>query len=417
MNRIASNGEQVFSRREQVALKRRFPQAQIEIMGKRLCYLDSAATTLKLDSFIDELSKQYQYGIANVHRGAHYLSDKATEGFEKTRQKVAQFLGASSPAEIVFTKGTTEGLNLLAHGLSQPLKPGDEIILTEMEHHANLVSWQLWCAPKQITIRYVRLTEEGELDLSHLDQLLNERTKVVSFSSCSNVLGTLNPVKEIVSRAKKYNAITVVDAAQSVAAVPTDVRDWGCDFLVFSAHKVFGPHGVGVLFGKEDLLNSLSPLLGGGSMIDSVTLSGSTYLKSPHRFEAGTPAIPEVIAFSKAIEFLEGEGFDKLREREDRLLFEATKRVREVKGVRILGNPEVRVNILPLVFEDMHSSDVGSICDQEGVAIRCGHLCALPLLNRFSLNSVARVSFSVYSDEEDVDRLIKALEKARCLLT
>ncbi len=393
-----------------------FPALSQTARGKGLVYLDSAATTLKPQSVVDRIQKFYELETANVHRGAHWLSDQATENFENTRLALRKFLNAKSQAEIIFTYGTTDGLNLLARTLDTRIEPRHNIVLTEMEHHSNLVPWHQLRERVGCEIRYIPVNDKGDLQLEALSTLVDENTVLVSVVHCSNTLGTLNDVKAIVAAARRVGALSIIDAAQSVACMTIDVQDIDCDFLVFSGHKMFGPYGAGVLYGKEDILNTLPPFRGGGSMIDAVTLEGSTYLSVPHRFEAGTPNISSVVAFFDAVKFIEGIGFEAIQNHEREVLDYAYAAIEDVGGLRVLGQPCERRNILPFVAEWAHPADIGQILDQQGVAVRTGHHCTQPLLRKFGLTGCARASFSIYSNREDVNALVKALKKAKELL-
>ncbi|MCB9025697.1 MAG: SufS family cysteine desulfurase [Bdellovibrionaceae bacterium] len=394
-----------------------FPQTKNTVNGRPLVYLDSAATTLKAKNVIQRLSDFYLYESANVHRGAHKLSDEATFHFEQSRELIREFINAHNANEIVFTRGTTEAINLLAFTLKKQLKSGDKILITELEHHSNIVPWQMILAEVPgLQLEYVKITPNGDLDLIDLDKKLDKQTKILSFTACSNVLGTLNPVKLICQKAKHVGAKTIVDAAQWVAARPTNVRDWGCDFLVFSGHKMFAPFGIGVLYGREDLLNSLSPYQGGGSMIDQVEKQKSTYLNSPQRFEAGTPNVGGAIALAEAIKFISSIGFDLIEKHEKTLIDETLDRMQEVEGLKVIGKPQLRSNILSFSLQGAHHSDVGTLLDKQGVAIRAGHHCCQILMKALGVTGTARVAFSIYSTHKDVENLIMGLKKIRELI-
>lgn len=394
-------------------IRRHFPELEQRVHGKPLCYLDNAATTLKPRVVIDRMSEFYLHEAANVHRGSHFLSDRATGIYEAARHTIAQFIGVKDAEEIIFTRGTTEGVNLLAFSLGETLQAGDEIVLTQMEHHSNLVPWQLLAERRQLKLHYVPVNSHGELDLAAFKGMLSPRTKVVSFVHCSNALGTINPVKEIVAAARAVGALTILDAAQSISLMPIDVHDLGCDFLVYSGHKLFGPFGIGVLWGKKDLLNRLPPYQSGGSMIDRVRLDKTTFLSAPHRFEAGTPHVAGSIGLAKAIEFVSAIGLNEIFSHECELSELARQQLRAIDGVRLIGEAGSRGNIVSFLIAGAHPSDVGQILDQEGVAVRTGHHCTLPLMDLFGIPGTVRASFSIYNNEEDVRRLVAATRKAR----
>ena len=396
------------------SIRDNFPQTKIRVNGRPLVYLDSAATTLKAQNVIDRLSNFYLHEAANVHRGAHHLSDQATSHYEEARETIKRFIGAKHSQEIVFTRGTTEAINLIASSYKKLLKPGDKILLTEMEHHSNIVPWQMIVKELSgVELDYVKITPEGNLDLEDLQNKIDERTKIVSFTACSNVLGTLNPIEQICAMTKKVGAITIVDAAQWVAARPTDVTYWDCDFLVFSGHKMFAPFGIGVLYGKIDLLNSLAPYQGGGSMIDRVEKQWSTYLDSPHRFEAGTPNVGGAIALAEAVKYLDSIGFDQIIQHEEKLIQKTLEELNGIEGLEIIGNPKNRSNILSFSLRGAHPSDVGMLLDKQGIAIRAGHHCCQVLMKSLGVTGTARIAYSIYSNFEDVETLIVGLNKVR----
>lgn len=390
-----------------------FPALTQLVDGKPLVYLDSAATTLKPRLVIEGLSEFYLMNSANVHRGAHFLSDLATEKVEDSRKKVASFIGATNTDEIVFTSGTTDSINLVASSFTAGLSEGDEILLTEMEHHSNLVPWQMAAERKKLRIKFIRLNDKGELDLSNLDEILTKKTKIVAMVHCSNALGTVNPVKEIIKKAKSVGAKTLVDGAQAVSAFAVDVKDLKCDFYVFSGHKLFGPTGIGVLFGKKELLNSMPPYRGGGSMIGEVSLEGSTFLASPQRFEAGTPHIAGIYGLGLAIDFICDLGLESVQEYESSLFNYAIDELNKVEGLKFFGRAKERVNILSFNLEGAHPSDVGSIMDKQGVAVRAGHHCCQPIMKSLDILGTVRASLSLYSCESDIESLVNAVKKAK----
>lgn len=395
-----------------------FPALTQKVRGKPLVYLDSAATALKPWPVIERVGHFYSYESANVHRGAHFLSDQATGFFEASRQKIAEFIGAIEASEIVFTRGTTESINLVAQAWGKTqLKAGDLILLTEMEHHANLVPWQMLSEEKSLKLDFVRVLENGELDQVDYLEKLKLGPKLVAFSHCSNTLGTINPVKEMVQAAKAAGAVTLIDGAQWVANGPVDVNGLDVDFYVFSGHKLFGPTGVGVLYGKAEILKKLPPYQGGGAMISTVTLQKTTFNEPPYRFEAGTPHIEGVIAMKSAIEYVEKVGYEFIHSHELALLREATQKIQDLGFVNILGTSANKAPIISMIFEGMHPSDVGQILDQEGVAVRAGHHCTQPLMQKFKIPGTVRASFSVFNTSADIDRLIQGLIKAKELLS
>lgn len=394
-----------------------FPQLKRQVRGQSLVYLDSAATALKPRPVIEAMTKHLSLGVANVHRGAHALSDEATGAFEDVREKVRDFTGALNKNEIIFTRGTTESINLVARSLgSLVLHEGDEILLSQMEHHSNIVPWQMIALEKKATVRFAPVLEDGSLDFEGFKKLLSRKTKIVSLVHLSNSLGTLNPLAKFFTESKKVGAINVVDAAQSVAALPLNVKDLGCDFLAFSGHKAFAPTGVGVLYGKAEWLEKMPPYQGGGSMIAEVREDGVDFLPPPHKFEAGTPPIAEVIALGAALDFMRGIGFDKIAKHEKEIYQLAEKELESIQGLRWIGTAAQRSHALSFLLEGSHPSDVGAILDEQGVAVRAGHHCCQPLMKRFAIPGTVRASFSVYTREEDIHRLKKGLEKAREML-
>jgi cysteine desulfurase/selenocysteine lyase len=395
-------------------LREDFPILSTSVRGKPLVYLDNAATSQKPRAVIDAVSRFYAAENANIHRGVHYLSEQATVAFDAVRQKVAGFLHAASPREIVFTRGATEGINLVAQSWGRSaLGPGDEILITGMEHHSNIVPWQLLAGQTGAVLRAVPITDAGELDLDAFDALLGERTRLVAFTHVSNALGTINPVQALVARAHARGALTLVDGAQSAPHLPVDVQALGCDFFVFSGHKVFGPTGVGVLYGREALLRAMPPWQGGGDMIASVTLERSTFAEPPARFEAGTPMIAEVIGLGAAIDYVTAVGLPAIGAWEDELLSAATEQVREIDGIRLIGTAPHKASVLSFVVEGVHPHDVGAVLDDEGVAIRAGHHCAQPVMQRFGVPATARASFAFYNTREEIQALVRALRRVR----
>ena len=394
-------------------IRENFPQLETTVNNHPLVYLDNAATTLKPKSMIDSLTHYYSFEVANVHRGVHSLSEIGTKHFEATRSHVAKFINAKFDHEIIYTKGTTESLNLIAHSFGKKyLNPGDEILISTLEHHSNIVPWQIIAQATGAALKVIPINELGEIDLIAFEKLLSSKTKIVSIAHVSNALGTINPIKQMIQIAHKHGAKFCVDAAQSVAHLKIDVQELDCDFLVFSAHKLLGPNGLGFLYGKEEILNEMPPYQGGGAMISEVTFEKTTYNILPNKYEAGTPAIAEVIAFKKALEFIESIGFETIESIEQELLTYATKKLKEISGLKILGEAREKSAVISFVIDGIHPHDLGVILDKEGVAIRTGHHCTQPLLKFFKVTSTARASFSFYNTNDEVDVFIKALNKA-----
>jgi len=400
-------------------VRKDFPVLERLVHGDRpLVYLDSAATSQKPRRVLDALTTYYEQHNANVHRGIHTLAEEATALYEAARDTVARFVGAPSRDEIVFTKNSSEALNLVATvlgyaGAPYGVGPGDEVVITEMEHHSNIVPWQLMTRRTGAELRWFGLTDEGRLDLSGIDELINERTKVVSVVHVSNILGTLNPVAEIARRAHEVGALVVVDASQSVPQLPVDVRALGADFVAFTGHKMCGPTGVGVLWGRRELLEALPPFLGGGEMIETVTMRESTYAAVPHKYEAGTPPIAQAIGLGAAVDYLSELGMAAVAEHERAVTAYALAALSEVPGLRIIGptEPVDRGGAVSFAFRDVHPHDVGQVLDEQGIAVRVGHHCARPVCDRFGIPATTRASFYVYSTTEEVDALVRGLQR------
>jgi cysteine desulfurase/selenocysteine lyase len=392
------------------AVRRDFPILRQRIHGKPLVYLDNAATTQKPQAVLDALVRYYVEENANVHRGVHSLSGRATDSYEAARETVRRFLNAADAREIVFVRGTTEAINLIAqtHGRTH-VGAGDEIVISEMEHHSNIVPWQILCEEKGARLRVVPVTDAGELRLDEYERLLNERTKIVAVSHVSNVLGTINPVAEIVRLAQPRGVTVVVDGAQAVAHMPVDIQALGCDFYAFSGHKVFGPTGVGVLYGRKALLESMPVYQSGGGMIGRVTFERTTFADLPYKFEAGTPHIAGAIGLAAALDYLTAIDVERVASYEETLLAYATGALAEVPGLRLTGTAPARASVLSFVLGDVHPHDVGTILDREGVAVRAGHHCCQPLMARLGVPATARASLALYNTREDVDALIAAL--------
>ncbi len=391
-----------------------FPILARKIGGKPLVYLDNAATAQKPRAVIDAIQRYYREQNANIHRAVYRLSEEATQAYESVRARVAGFLNAAQAREIVFVRGTTEAINLVAHSFVRPrLGPGDEVLITVMEHHSNIVPWQMVCEERGASLRVAPMSRSGELFIEEFEKLLSERTKIVSLVHVSNSLGTVNPVKELVSLARARGVPVLIDGAQAAPHYRVDVRDLGCDFYAFSAHKLFGPTGVGVLYGRAELLEQMPPYQGGGDMILSVSFARTTYAPAPTKFEAGTQHIAGVIGLGAAIDYLEGLDQAQIAAHEADLLAYATERLSEVPGLRIIGTAAHKAPVISFVLEGIHAHDVGTIVDQEGVAIRTGHHCTQPVMEFFGVPATARASFALYNTNEEVDALISALLKVR----
>jgi cysteine desulfurase/selenocysteine lyase len=394
-------------------LRQDFPILERQIGNKPLVYLDNAATSQKPAAVLQTLDDYYQRHNANVHRGVHTLSEEATGAYEEARERVARFINAPSSKQVIFTAGTTGGINLVAYTWGRAnLKPGDEVLITEMEHHSNIVPWQILRDQVGFTLRYVPITDDGQLDLAQLDTLLTERTKLFCFNHMSNVVGTINPVIELIAAAHKVGAKVMLDGAQSVPHLPVDVQALDVDFMAFSSHKMCGPTGLGVLYGKRDLLEAMPPFMGGGDMIREVKLSGSKWNSLPYKFEAGTPPIAEVIGLGAAVDYLSNVGMEWIHAHERWLTKYAYDRLSAIEGLRILGpSPEERGGLIAFTLNDLHPHDLSALLDRDGIAIRAGHHCAQPVHDRFGIVASARASFYLYNTTEEVDQLVVALEK------
>jgi len=391
-----------------------FPNLKINVHGKPLVYLDNAATTLKPRCVIDAVNAYYVTGVSNVHRGVHYLSEQATAAFEYSRQVVRQFLHARRVQEIIFTKGATESLNLVAQSYGRHfLKKGDEIIISHMEHHSNIVPWQMLCQQTGCVLKVIPINDKGEIIIEEYFKLLTEKTKLVSLVWVSNSLGTVNPVKTVIEAAHRQGAVVVIDAAQAVTHTAIDVQEMDCDFLVFSGHKVLGPTGVGVLYGKEKWLEAMPPYQGGGDMIKSVSFAGTTYNALPYKFEAGTPPIAEVIGLRSALEFLQTISWEDMKHHKQELLDYGTRKLLEIDGIRIIGTARDKTSILSFVVEGIHPHDLGTLVDQEGVAIRTGHHCTQPVMEFFKVPATARASLAFYNTKKELDILARAIVRAK----
>lgn len=393
-------------------IRKDFPILSREVYGKPLVYLDNSATTQKPRIVVDAIANEYYSENANVHRGVHFLSQQATELHESARAKIAKFLNASSPSEIVFTRGATEGLNLVASSFGEAfLKEGDEVIISAMEHHSNIVPWQLLEMRKGIKIKVIPITEDGELRMDEYEKLFDERTKLVSVTHVSNVLGTVNPVKELATIAHSHNVPILIDGAQSVPHIKVDVRDMDCDFYVFSGHKIYGPTGIGALYGKAEWLEKLPPYQGGGEMIKNVHFGHTEFEDAPLKFEAGTPDYVGSHSLATAIDYVESLGLDNIAAHEHELLEYATKRLESIPGMRIFGKAKNKSAVISFVVGNIHPLDLGTLLDRLGIAIRTGHHCAQPLVESLGVQSVARASFGLYNTLKEVDALFNGIER------
>ena len=395
-----------------------FPILDREVHGRRLVYLDNAATTQKPLQVLDAMREEYLNVNANVHRGVHYLSQQATQLHEAARERVRQFINARKSEEIVFTRGTTEAINLVASTFCESMmKAGDEVLLTDMEHHSNIVPWQMQAERRGIVVRHLPITDDGELRLDLLDELLTERTQLVSVAHVSNVLGTVNPVSFIISKAHELGIPVLVDAAQSAPHMPIDVQELDCDFMAFSGHKMYGPTGVGVLYGKEEWLDRLPPYQGGGEMISTVSWEKTTFNELPFKFEAGTPDYVATHGLATAIDYITSLGLDNIHLHEQQLLEYCTKLLSEIPGLRIIGQAREKDAVVSFVVQGIHPLDMGTLLDQLGVAVRTGHHCAQPLLERMGLTSTVRASFALYNTKEEVEALATALRRVIPMLS
>jgi cysteine desulfurase/selenocysteine lyase len=398
-------------------IRRDFPILRQQVHGRPLVYLDNAATSQKPKSVIDAVTQFYLADNSNIHRGIHHLSERATQAFEAARAKVARFLNATEAREIVFVRGATEGINLVAHSFGRSrVRAGDEIVVSAMEHHSNIVPWQILCEETGARLRVVPINDDGELLLEEFEKLLNARTRLVSVVHVSNALGTINPVEQVVAMAHRWGVPVVIDGAQAAPHLAVDVQALDCDFYVFSGHKLFGPTGIGVVYGKARHLEAMPPYQGGGDMILSVTFEKTVYNVVPFKFEAGTPHIDGVIGLGAAIDYVAAIGLDRIAAYERELLDYATEAISTIQGLRIVGTAREKASILSFVLDGVHAHDIGTVLDREGIAIRTGHHCAQPVLQRFGLPATARASLAFYNTKQEVDALVRGLQKVRELL-
>ncbi|KRB54657.1 aminotransferase class V-fold PLP-dependent enzyme [Flavobacterium sp. Root186] len=394
-----------------------FPILSQTVNGKPLVYFDNGATSQKPQIVIDAEVKYYQEINANIHRGVHTLSQLATDAYEISRGKVKEHINAKHAHEVLFTSGTTHGINLVTNGFASILKPGDEVIVSSLEHHSNIVPWQMLCEKTGATLKVIPMNEDGELILEEFDALLSEKTKVVTVNHISNALGIINPIKYIIDKAHAVGAAVLIDGAQAVPHLKPNVQELDCDFYAFSGHKMCGPTGTGILYGKEEWLNKLPPYQGGGEMIKEVTFEKTTYADLPHKFEAGTPNIAGGIVLGTAIDYLNSVGFENIHEYETELLDYATKRLSEIEGLRIYGTGKNKASVISFNIDGIHPYDVGSIIDKLGIAVRTGHHCAQPIMNFFCIPGTIRASFSFYNTKEEIDQMIDAVKKAQIMLS
>lgn len=394
-----------------------FPILNEKVNGKPLVYFDNGATSQKPQVVIDAISKYYQEINANIHRGVHTLSQLATDAYEIARDKVKNHINAKHAHEVLFTSGTTFGINLVANGFAAILKPGDEVLVSSLEHHSNIVPWQMLCEKTGATLKVIPMDENGELIMAEYDKLLSDKTKIVTVNHISNALGIINPIKYMIDKAHQVGAAILIDGAQAVPHLKPDVQALDCDFYAFSGHKMCGPTGTGILYGKEAWLNKLPPYQGGGEMIKEVTFEKTTYADLPHKFEAGTPNIAGGIVLGTAIDYMNTVGFENIQQQELELLNYATTRLSEIKGLRIYGNSKSKTSVISFNIEGIHPYDIGTIIDKLGIAVRTGHHCAQPIMNFFEIPGTIRASFSFYNTKEEIDALVEAVKKAQLMLS
>lgn len=397
-------------------IRSEFPVLDQEVNGKPLVYFDNAATSQTPNEVVEAIDSYYKHDNANIHRGVHYLSQKATDAYEEAREKVKQFIGARHLEEIIFTTGTTMGINLVANGLRSQIEAGDEILISTLEHHANIVPWQLLCEQTGAVLKVIPITQSGEFEMDTLDTLLSSKTKIVAVSHVSNTLGTINPIEEIIERAHEKGALVLIDGAQATPHMAVNVQTLNCDFYVSSGHKMFGPTGVGFLYGKKSLLESLDVYQGGGEMIAEVSFEKTPYAELPHKFEAGTPNISGGIALGKAIDYINRIGIESIAKREDALLQYAKTKMEAISGITYYGTAARKAAVISFNVDGVHPYDVGVILDKLGIAVRTGHHCTQPLMQHYDIPGTVRASFAFYNTEEEIDRFISALEKAISML-
>ena len=397
-------------------IRAQFPLLHQKVNGENLVYFDNGASTQKPQVVIDAIAQYYSNDNANIHRGVHYLSQKATDKFEETRDTVQAFINANKSCEIIFTKGTTDSINLVANGYRSMLNKGDDIIISEMEHHSNIVPWQMCCEVSGATLKVIPILDNGDLDMDAFENLLSEKTKLVAVTHISNALGTINPVEKLIALTHKVGAKILIDGAQATPHALVDVQGLDVDFYCFSAHKMYGPTGVGVLYGKEALLNELPPYQGGGEMIKEVSFEKTTYADLPHKFEAGTPNIAGVIAFKAAMDFITDLGISTIAKHEDTLVQYATKQLLTISGMQFIGEAKKRAALVSFNIESLHPYDIGVLLDKMGIAIRTGHHCAQPIMEHYKVSGTVRMSFAIYNTKEEIDSCITAIKKAQTML-
>jgi cysteine desulfurase / selenocysteine lyase len=398
-------------------IREQFPVLSRKVNGQGLVYFDNGSTTQKPQSVIDAEANYYANENSNVHRGVHFLSGLSTDKFEETRNTTQAFIGAQYHHEIIFTKGTTDSINLVANGYRTLLNKGDEIIISELEHHSNIVPWQMCCQISGATLKVIPLLDDGSLDMSIFEILLSNNTKLIAVSHISNALGTINDIETIIEKGHKIGAKILIDGAQAASHIPLNMQELNADFYCFSAHKMYGPTGVGVLYGKEDILNNLPPYQGGGEMIKEVSFNGTTYAELPYKFEAGTPNISGVIAFKSSIDFITNLGVETIAKHENELLQYATSEILKIEGVKIYGTAEHKSGIISFNIDGLHPYDIGMVVDKMGVAIRTGHHCTQPIMDRFNIPGTARISLAVYNTKQEIDVCINAIKKAKLMLS
>ncbi|MFC2100409.1 aminotransferase class V-fold PLP-dependent enzyme [Bacteroidota bacterium] len=395
-------------------IRKDFPILDQLVYGKPLVYFDNAATTQKPKQVIDAITNYYFSDNSNIHRGVHYLSQKATNAFEETRKNIQQFINARYAHEVVFTRGTTDSINLVASSFGRAfITQGDEIIISAMEHHSNIVPWQMICDERNAILKVIPVLENGELDLNTFENLLNENTKLIAITHVSNALGTINPIEQIIRKAHDFKVPVLIDGAQGISHLPLDVKDLDCDFYCFSAHKMYGPMGLGILYAKEELLEKMPPYQGGGEMIKEVTFQKTTYNELPYKFEAGTPNVADVIGFDMALKYLADIGFDNIRKYEEELLQYATEKINTIDGIKIIGTTANKTSVISFLIGNIHHYDAGTIIDKLGIAVRTGHHCAQPLMDHFNISGTIRASFAFYNTKEEIDVLFEAIKKVK----
>ena len=394
-----------------------FPILTQKVNGKPLVYFDNGATSQKPQIVIDAISKYYQEINANIHRGVHTLSQLATDAYEISRKKLQAHINAKNDFEVIFTSGTTHSINIVANGFSSLLKKDDEILISAMEHHSNIVPWQMLCERTEAILKVIPMNLDGELILEDFDKLVSEKTKIVAVNHISNALGTLNPIKYIINKSHEFGAAVLIDGAQAVPHLKPDVQDFDCDFYVFSGHKICGPTGIGILYGKEDWLNKLAPYMGGGEMIKEVTFARTTYAALPHKFEAGTPSIADGIVLGTAVDYMNSIGFDNIAAHENELLKYGTEQLLAIDGLKIYGTAHEKTSVISFNIDGIHPYDIGTIVDKMGIAVRTGHHCAQPIMDFFEIPGTVRASFAFYNTKEEIDIFVTAIKKAKAMLS